>query len=67
LVPAADVATLGTMAKPRLKRRLVIRISVPLVSRLKTIAARDGRPLSSYVRKALTDAADRAQFQSPRP
>lgn len=57
---SADVATSGTMAKPKLKKRLVVRITAPLINRLKTCAERDGRPLSSFVRKALTDAAKRA-------
>ncbi len=48
------------MGKAPLKKRLVVRITEPLVKQLKTCAARDGRPLSNYVRKVLTDAAKRA-------
>ncbi|MFZ0373027.1 MAG: hypothetical protein WAL39_06900 [Xanthobacteraceae bacterium] len=58
---AANVATLGTMAKPKLKKRLVVRIAAPLITKLKTCAERDGRPLSSYVRKVLADAAASAR------
>jgi predicted DNA binding CopG/RHH family protein len=57
----ADVATLGTMAKPKLKKRLVVRIPAPLITKLKDCAERDGRPLSSFVRKVLADAADLAR------
>jgi predicted DNA binding CopG/RHH family protein len=60
-VNAANVATLGTMAKPKLKKRLVVRIAAPLIAKLKTCAERDGRPLSSYVRKVLADAAASAR------
>ena len=49
------------MAKPKLKKRLAIRIAAPLIAKLKTCAERDGRPLSSYVRKVLTDAAASAR------
>jgi hypothetical protein len=59
-VAAANVATMGTMAKTALKKRLVVRIATPLVNKLKTCAERDGRPLSSFVRKVLSDAAKRA-------
>jgi predicted DNA binding CopG/RHH family protein len=48
------------MAKPKLEKRLVIRIAAPLITKLRSCAERDGRPLSSYVRKVLADAADRA-------
>jgi hypothetical protein len=48
------------MAKTPLKKRLVIRIAAPLVNKLKGCAERDGRPLSSFVRKVLADAAKRA-------
>jgi predicted DNA binding CopG/RHH family protein len=48
------------MAKPKLRKRLVVRIAAPLIAKLKTCAERDGRPLSSYVRKVLADAAERA-------
>jgi predicted DNA-binding protein len=54
------------MSKPKLKkRRLVIRMATPLVNQLKALAERDGRPLSSYARKVLADAA--AREQRPRP
>jgi predicted DNA binding CopG/RHH family protein len=43
------------MAKPKLKKRLVVRITAPLINRLKICADRDGRPLSSFVRKVLSD------------
>jgi predicted DNA binding CopG/RHH family protein len=56
-----DVATSCTMAKPKLKKRLVVRIAAPLIAKLKTCAERDGRPLSSFVRKVLADAADLAR------
>ncbi len=49
------------MAKPKLKKRLAIRIAAPLIAKLKTCAERDGRPLSSYVRKVLADAAASAR------
>jgi hypothetical protein len=45
------------MAKPKLRKRLVVRIATPLINQLKSCAQRDGRPLSSYVRKILSDAA----------
>jgi predicted DNA binding CopG/RHH family protein len=48
------------MAKTPLKKRLVIRIAEPLINKLKGCAERDGRPLSSFVRKVLADAAKRA-------
>jgi hypothetical protein len=48
------------MAKPALNKRLAVRIAPALVNKLKTCAARDGRPLSSFVRKVLSDAAKRA-------
>jgi predicted DNA binding CopG/RHH family protein len=59
-VGIAIVATMGTMAKTPLKKRLVVRIATPLVNKLKSCAERDGRPLSSFVRKVLADAAKRA-------
>ena len=49
------------MAKPKLKKRLAIRIAAPLIAKLKTCAERDGRALSSYVRKVLADAAASAR------
>jgi len=55
------------MAKPKLKKRLVIRIAAPALNQLKTCAERDGRPLSSFVRKVLADAAAREQVGSARP
>jgi predicted HicB family RNase H-like nuclease len=54
------------MPKPKLSKRLVVRIAPPLVAKLKTRARQDGRPLSSFVRKVLSDAA-REQVESPRP
>ncbi len=48
------------MAKPKLKKRLAVRIDAPLIAKLKRCAERDGRPLASYVRKALADVVDRA-------
>jgi hypothetical protein len=60
LFAAANVPTMGTMAKTLLKKRLVIRIAAPLVNKLKGCAERDCRPLSSFVRKVLADAAKRA-------
>jgi predicted DNA binding CopG/RHH family protein len=57
---------IGQMAKPKLKKRLVVRIATPLINQLKSCAERDGRPLSSYVRKVLADAAAR-QLEAPRP
>jgi predicted HicB family RNase H-like nuclease len=53
------LATLGTMARKPLKRRLVVRIATLLISKIKFCADRDGRPVSSWVRKALSDAARR--------
>ena len=50
------------MAKPKLKKRLVVRITAPLINRLKICADRDGRPLSSFVRKVLSDAV-RTEFR----
>jgi len=49
------------MAKPKLKRRLVVPVAAPLINKLKTCAERDGRPVASFVRKALTDAVARAE------
>ncbi|MFZ2078645.1 MAG: hypothetical protein WAV38_18715 [Xanthobacteraceae bacterium] len=57
---------IGHMAKPKLKKRLVVRFATPLVNQLKSCAERDGRPLSSYVRKVLADAAAR-HLEAPRP
>jgi predicted DNA binding CopG/RHH family protein len=54
------VPNVATMAKTALKKRLVVRIAAPLVNKLKSCAERDGRPLSSFVRKVLADAAKRA-------
>jgi predicted DNA binding CopG/RHH family protein len=56
---------IGQMAKPKLKKRLVVRIATPLINQLKSCAERDGRPLSSYVRKVLADAAAR-HLEAPR-
>jgi hypothetical protein len=53
------MSLIGQMAKPKLKKRLVVRIATPLINQLKSCAERDGRPLSSYVRKVLADAAAR--------
>jgi hypothetical protein len=49
------------MAKPKLKKRLAVCIAPALVHRLKIAAERDGRPVSGFVRKALTDAVARAE------
>jgi predicted DNA binding CopG/RHH family protein len=49
------------MAKPKLKKRLAVRIAAPLMHKLKICAERDGRPVASFVRKALTDAVARAE------
>jgi predicted DNA binding CopG/RHH family protein len=57
---------IGHMAKPKLRKRLVVRIATPLINQLKSCAERDGRPLSSYVRKVLADAAAR-HFEALRP
>jgi len=43
------------MAKNPLNGLLRVRIDTPLIKRLKEAAARDRRPLSSWVRKALAD------------
>jgi hypothetical protein len=59
------MAHIGPMGKPRLRKRLVVRIATPLINQLKSCALRDGRPLSSYVRKVLADAAAR-QLEAPR-
>jgi hypothetical protein len=48
------------MAKPKLNKLLAVRITAPLIVQLKTCADRDGRPLASFVRKVLADAAKRA-------
>jgi predicted HicB family RNase H-like nuclease len=45
------------MAKTLLKSRLVVRVAPPLIKVLKACADRDGRPLASWVRKALADVA----------
>ena len=55
------------MAKPKLKKWLVVRIDAPLVNKLKSCAEQDQRPLSSWVRKTLSDAAAHQQLESPRP
>jgi predicted HicB family RNase H-like nuclease len=54
-------AECGYMAKPKLKKRLAVCIAPALVHRLKIAAERDGRPVSGFVRKALTDAVARAE------
>ena len=53
---------IGHMAKPKLKKRLVVRIATPLINQLKSCAEHDGRPLSSYVRKVLAH-----HLEAPRP
>jgi len=44
------------MTKRRLSKRLFIRADQPLIDQLKEAAARDVRPLSSFVRKTLIEA-----------
>jgi predicted DNA binding CopG/RHH family protein len=44
------------MAKSKLKKRLVVRITAPLIHKVKIAPERDGRPVSGFVRKALTEA-----------
>lgn len=41
------------MAKARLERRLVVRVSEPLLDQLETAAAEENRPVSGMVRHLL--------------
>jgi predicted DNA binding CopG/RHH family protein len=55
------------MKRPKLlNKRLAVRIAPTLIHKVKAAAGRDGRPVSSYVRKVLADAAAR-QLEAPRP
>jgi predicted DNA binding CopG/RHH family protein len=55
------------MKRPKLlKNRLAVRIAPTLIHKVKAAAERDGRPVSSYVRKVLADAAGR-HLETPRP